>query len=237
MRSTYRALIVIAVLAAAGRASAQEPGTPVELSPTPVAAQAAPDASQSASALPSDTIAPAPLAPLPADATTAPVAEAAPPGPATIAPQQQPASVAPAAPSKNAKARKPRETTAKQPRTSEPAPETSAAGAAAATTEVGQTPPSSGAGPDASEAAVPPAPVADQRPVVEPVAVEQRAPRTGSTVLLVGGLLLGLGAIGAMLARRRRNDSISIVDHEVPLASTRPPLASRPRTRTTESLS
>jgi hypothetical protein len=80
-------------------------------------------------------------------------------------------------------------------------------------------------------------PVAD-RPVVAAVEAEPaRAPRTSSTLLLVGGLLLGVGGIITMLARRRRDDSVSIVDHDLPTISTRPPVVTQRSRTTTESLS
>jgi hypothetical protein len=78
--------------------------------------------------------------------------------------------------------------------------------------------------------------VADQRPVVQPsVAEEPRASHAG-TWLLAGGLLLGIGGIVAMLSRRRREDSISILDHELPPVAPRPPVLTQ-RSRTTEGLS
>ena len=68
MRTTYKALIVAAALAA-GRAWAQEPSKPVDVPPTPVAAQPAPDASQAAPAVPNpEALAPAQLAPVPKEA-------------------------------------------------------------------------------------------------------------------------------------------------------------------------
>ena len=82
---------------------------------------------------------------------------------------------------------------------------------------------------------MPPVPVAE-RPVVAPAQSEAEPARTSSTLLLAGGLLLGVGGIITMLSRRSRNDSVSIVDHDLPTISTRPPIVTH-RSRTTEGLS
>ena len=249
MRTTYKALIVVAALAA-GRAWAQEPSTPVEVSPTPVAAQPASEAPQAAPAVSNpEALAPAQLAPIPKDAAPATEVQPAPaPAPEAVSapPSQQAAPVAPAAPSKTVnKAEKPRKhreaTAVRQPASTEPVPQeanpASASAAGVASSDAGQMPPS--AGTTVPEAAIPPAPVAEQRPVVVPseAAEQPQAPRTSSTMLLVGGLLLGIGGIVTMLARRHRDDSVSIIDHDLPTISTRPPVVRQRSRTTTESLS
>jgi len=89
---------------------------------------------------------------------------------------------------------------------------TSAAPAAAAAGESSTTPPPASGVASSADSAVPTVPIAD-RPVQASNEAEARHGITAGAWLLIGGLALGILGIAAMLRRRRRDESISIVDH------------------------
>jgi hypothetical protein len=136
---------------------------------------------------------------------TAPVASSSSNSPAMVA----------KSPSKPPRARKQRE----MPQEGG-APEKSTAAAAVATSDTTTNPPAStGAAATVVEPAVRPAPVAEERPVPPTEAEPARADRaSGSMWLLVGGVLLGVIGIIALLGRRRRDESISIMERTGPMS-------------------
>ena len=232
MRVAYRTLIFTAAFAATAVLRAQEPNPPAQTTPIPTTVEAAPAPEAQT----------APEAPAP-DAIPAPVIETA---PAQIAPlpveplptQASPAAEAPARPVVKAKEKTEKKAvTVKKSRPAAPAVESqekapdaaTAATAGAGAVDAGQAPPPPSSGVEA-EAAVPPAPVAQQAAVQPPASEEPATPAThrGSFWLLIGGLGLGLAGIVTMLTRRNREDSISIVDHDTTLPR-RPPVVLSPR--------
>src|SRR5262249_17523855 len=88
------------------------------------------------------------------------------------------------------------------------------AAAATAATDSSQTPPPASGAFSSTDSAVPTGPIAG-RPV-PPGEAEARHGITAGAWLLIGGLALGILGIAAMLRRRRRDESISIVDHSTP---------------------
>ncbi len=227
MRFANRTLIAVAVFAAAVFARGQEPPSQ-DVSPTPAASPAV----EAAPVAPNVESAAAPEAtPIPAEPAVAPP----PAAPVAVSPQSEsPAAafVAPA-PAAASPARAPRAAKSREAAKDRRAPQNGgeAATAPAATAAVAQstaetlpTPAVSGATSPAADAAVAPVPVAEQRPVVPPAAEEESAPaehRTGSTWLLIGGLALGAIGVAAMLSRRRRDDSLSIMEHTGPIPTRR----------------
>jgi hypothetical protein len=91
---------------------------------------------------------------------------------------------------------------------------TNAAPAAAATapSESSPPPPPASGALSSADSAVPTVPIGD-RPVQGSSETEARHGITAGAWLLLGGLALGILGIAAMLRRRHREESISIVDH------------------------
>ena len=213
MRSTYRALIAVSVFAVASHSWAQDPNATPAAAPTPVSAQP--------TAAAAEIVAPA----VPAVEST-PALEVTPvlkevaspeaiPAPITLSPSDSPAMGA-TKPGKPPRVRKPR---AIPQETGAPEKLAAAASAAVATSDTTTNPPAStGTAAIAVEPAVAPAPIAEQLPVAPTAAEPAPADRaTGSMWLLIGGLLLGIIGIIFLMGRRRRNESISIVEHTGPI--------------------
>ncbi len=223
MKFAHRALIAVALLIAAGHLRAQEPEpqnppavTPIPVVSPPPAIEASPEPEVTAApAEPANAPPPAPVAEIPQSSAIAPIE--------APAPVEAPAA-ATARTSSARGTRKPRET-AREPKASPPSAEL--AHAPAATAAVAQTAhetlptpafEGSTATSPGADSAVPPVAVADQQPVVQPAPESVPAERrTGSTWLLIGGLALGVIGIATMIFRRRREDSISILEHAGPV--------------------
>jgi len=227
VKCVYRALIVASGIGLASCLAAQDQqnqNAPPPATPSVTGQNPASSGTQDMTSAAPNTAAPVPVpqdsgvAPAPPlnTSTTAPV-EAAPP---------QTSSTTSAKSTSSRSARR----AAKPPKQASPAPSNEtrngdqnaavAAGAAGSTTS-DQQPPSTGSGTTAgtagsanppAESAVPPAPVAEQRPVVvndEATANTHTASR--SLWLLIVGFIVAVLIVAVRLARRRRDEEISIL--------------------------